>query len=445
MSDFIQLYQGGARLLPWVLTCRTSSTRCRGCSRRPWCWRTATSTWWCSPRTPTRWTRSGSGRSWPPLRRRRSRVVRGVRDRHHGRGPSARPPTPPAGSSPALPAGTLERRHLRLPLGARRAPPPRRRGAGARDAPRGPRRHGHGPARPHPAEPRRPGARPADRRPGRRRGGRGGDRRARRPRPRRAGVRGGARPRRCSAIRRRSTSGGCPGRSSRSPPTGTSSCSCRPPWPFRDVARDARLLYTERLEPGAARRRGGGGRRRPAGSHRGSAAACARRGSPPGWPTSVPRLRPVAAWADLGVHRLLACGPRRALREGAVDAAVDPLLDRPELAATAAAFLDHAGNVAARRDGAGDPPADLVLPAAPHRGADRPRPGRRPGPPAAAPRPHAGAAPAVTVRCDTAAVCQQVSPAGVNPEEWRNGPSGRPPARSFRPPRHVRYLSRKRL
>ena len=57
------------------------------------------------------------------------------------------------------------------------------------------------------------------------------------------------------------------------------------------------------------------------------------------------RFRPVAAWADLGVHRLLACGPRRALREGAVDAAVEPLLSHPELAATAAAFLDHAGNV----------------------------------------------------------------------------------------------------
>jgi DNA-binding PucR family transcriptional regulator len=59
----------------------------------------------------------------------------------------------------------------------------------------------------------------------------------------------------------------------------------------------------------------------------------------------VPRLRPVAAWDELGVHRLLACGPRRALREGAVDPAVEPLLARPDLAATAAAYLDHAGNV----------------------------------------------------------------------------------------------------
>jgi hypothetical protein len=53
----------------------------------------------------------------------------------------------------------------------------------------------------------------------------------------------------------------------------------------------------------------------------------------------------VAAWADLGVHRLLACGPRRALREGVVDPAVEPLLARPDLAVTAAAYLDHAGNV----------------------------------------------------------------------------------------------------
>ena len=60
---------------------------------------------------------------------------------------------------------------------------------------------------------------------------------------------------------------------------------------------------------------------------------------------AVSRFRPVAAWADLGVHRLLACGPRRALREGVVDPAVEPLLARPDLAATAAAYLDHAGNV----------------------------------------------------------------------------------------------------
>ena len=61
---------------------------------------------------------------------------------------------------------------------------------------------------------------------------------------------------------------------------------------------------------------------------------------------AVPRLRPVAAWDELGVHRLLACGPRRTLRDGVVDPSVESLLARPDLAATAAAYLDQAGNVA---------------------------------------------------------------------------------------------------
>jgi len=112
----------------------------------------------------------------------------------------------------------------------------------------------------------------------------------------------------------------------------------------RDVARDARLLYTERLEPAlhGAVAAGVGGVRPDLAGISGSVreARLAARVA-----HSVPRFRPVAAWADLGVHRLLACGPRRALREGAVDAAVEPLLAHPELAATAAAFLDHAGNV----------------------------------------------------------------------------------------------------
>ncbi|WP_305080859.1 PucR family transcriptional regulator [Pseudonocardia terrae] len=58
----------------------------------------------------------------------------------------------------------------------------------------------------------------------------------------------------------------------------------------------------------------------------------------------VPRLRPVARWDDLGPYRLLACGPRPALREGAIDAAVRPLFDHPVLAETAATYLDLAGN-----------------------------------------------------------------------------------------------------
>jgi PucR C-terminal helix-turn-helix domain/GGDEF-like domain len=112
----------------------------------------------------------------------------------------------------------------------------------------------------------------------------------------------------------------------------------------RAVARDARVLYTERLDPGLhSAVVAGVGTVRPdlagiSGSVR-EARTAARVAH------AVPRLRPVAAWSELGVHRLLACGPRRALREGAVDPAVEPLLARPDLAVTAAAYLDHAGNV----------------------------------------------------------------------------------------------------
>jgi PucR C-terminal helix-turn-helix domain/GGDEF-like domain len=111
------------------------------------------------------------------------------------------------------------------------------------------------------------------------------------------------------------------------------------------VARDARLLYTERLDPGMhdAVVAGVGAVRPDLAAVSGSAreARIAARVA-----QGVPRLRPVAAWARLGVHRMLACGPRQALREGAVDPAALPLLARPDLAATAAAYLDHAGHVA---------------------------------------------------------------------------------------------------
>jgi hypothetical protein len=59
---------------------------------------------------------------------------------------------------------------------------------------------------------------------------------------------------------------------------------------------------------------------------------------------TVPAFRPTAAWADLGIYRLLACGPRRALRDAVVDTAVRRLLDDPELLRTAHAYLDHAGS-----------------------------------------------------------------------------------------------------
>lgn len=111
------------------------------------------------------------------------------------------------------------------------------------------------------------------------------------------------------------------------------------------VARDARLLHTERLDPAVhdAVVAGVGGVRPDLAGVGGSAreARIAARVA-----HVVPRLRPVAAWAELGVHRLLACGPRTALREGALDPAVAPLLARPDLAVTAAAYLDCAGNVA---------------------------------------------------------------------------------------------------
>lgn len=117
------------------------------------------------------------------------------------------------------------------------------------------------------------------------------------------------------------------------------------PLDAREVARDARLLFAERLAP--VRHDAvvaGVGAARPDLALVGGSVREARIAARVAH--AVPRLRPVAAWDGLGVHRLLACGPRRALREGVVDPAVEPLLARPDLAATAAAYLDHAGNVA---------------------------------------------------------------------------------------------------
>lgn len=59
---------------------------------------------------------------------------------------------------------------------------------------------------------------------------------------------------------------------------------------------------------------------------------------------AVPTFRPAAAWADLGIYRLLACGPRRVLRDAVVDTAVRCLLDDTDLLRTAHAYLDHAGS-----------------------------------------------------------------------------------------------------
>lgn len=59
---------------------------------------------------------------------------------------------------------------------------------------------------------------------------------------------------------------------------------------------------------------------------------------------AVPAFRPTAVWADLGIYRLLACGPQRELRDAVVDPAVRRLLREPELLHTAQTYLDHAGS-----------------------------------------------------------------------------------------------------
>ncbi|GAA1855799.1 helix-turn-helix domain-containing protein [Pseudonocardia ailaonensis] len=112
-----------------------------------------------------------------------------------------------------------------------------------------------------------------------------------------------------------------------------------------EIARTAHRLYAERLDPAAHPRlvAGIGGVRPDLAQVRDSVqeARLAVRVA-----HEVPRERPVACWDALGPYRLLACGPRPALREAAVDAAVRPLFDQPVLAETAAVYLDLAGNAA---------------------------------------------------------------------------------------------------
>jgi sugar diacid utilization regulator len=62
---------------------------------------------------------------------------------------------------------------------------------------------------------------------------------------------------------------------------------------------------------------------------------------------AVRTQRPIAAWPDLGVYRLLACGPESALAGAVLDAAVLRLLDHsdPEIVNTAATYLAHGGDV----------------------------------------------------------------------------------------------------
>jgi hypothetical protein len=60
---------------------------------------------------------------------------------------------------------------------------------------------------------------------------------------------------------------------------------------------------------------------------------------------AMPELGPIVAWDDLGVFRALALLPTGDLEANVLDPRVRRLLDNTELAATAEAFLDLAGNV----------------------------------------------------------------------------------------------------
>ncbi|TCC07898.1 PucR family transcriptional regulator [Kribbella soli] len=61
---------------------------------------------------------------------------------------------------------------------------------------------------------------------------------------------------------------------------------------------------------------------------------------------AVPRLGAVAHWSQLGVHRLISCGPRSALVDAVLDPRAQRLLDEGgELVRTAQVFLDRAGNI----------------------------------------------------------------------------------------------------
>lgn len=115
-----------------------------------------------------------------------------------------------------------------------------------------------------------------------------------------------------------------------------------------DIAAQARTLYTERLAPEERDRilAGIGAPRDDLADARASlrearlAVRVAR---------AVPAFQPVARWEELGIYRLLACGPQRELRDAVADPAVRRLLDDPDpaLLATARCYLDHAGSAQA--------------------------------------------------------------------------------------------------
>lgn len=116
--------------------------------------------------------------------------------------------------------------------------------------------------------------------------------------------------------------------------------------PAREVAEQARELYAERLPPAL---RGDvvvgiGDIRADLAQARASwqeARLAGRVGE------AVPGVRPVAVWPELGVYRLLACGPERALSSAVLDRAVMRLIEHADsdLLHTAMSYLGAGGNV----------------------------------------------------------------------------------------------------
>jgi sugar diacid utilization regulator len=114
----------------------------------------------------------------------------------------------------------------------------------------------------------------------------------------------------------------------------------------RDIARRARELYAERLDDAARADLVAG-----IGIPRGDLADARSSWQEARLTTrvieSVRALRPVAAWSELGIYRLLACGPESALAGAVLDASVRRLLEHSDadLRDTAITYLDHGGNV----------------------------------------------------------------------------------------------------
>ena len=116
--------------------------------------------------------------------------------------------------------------------------------------------------------------------------------------------------------------------------------------PAHELARQARALYLERLTPGVDVELVAGigapapdlARLRASWLQARNAARVLE---------AVPDLRPVAAWPELGIYRLLGCGPEGVLAEAVVDESVRRLLEQgdPDLRETALTYLRNGGNV----------------------------------------------------------------------------------------------------